>query len=299
MQFYSICADGRIQKGVNHVDPSLAFMDEMDLDAINRFNERMMAKSSERNSRYDMWRIGEKFVNVEQDSVEFTMNQAAVPCDTGVYTLHTAKLRGRSAANRFKGGAAIFAMLAAAIAAASSIPVAIACGAASVLFLRSAAKGVGKAAEYSRENVLSMDSLEFARRCAFCLFHALQGTGLISRILIEKNINISRREDGSIRVFLDASSEESALFAKSFDELLSPIMNQRYAVPRYETVPAGRGNFAAISAGLKPARSVIASWHPVPDVLGANKEKAEIFRIQWNRWVSRGDMVYLRRGRRR
>jgi Holliday junction resolvase len=60
-------------------------------------------------------------------------------------------------------------------------------------------------------------------------------------------------------------------------------------------VPAGRGNFAAISAGLKPARSVIASWHPVPDVLGANKEKAEIFRIQWNRWVSRGDMVYLRR----
>jgi len=295
MQFYSICADGRIQKGINHVDPSLAFMDDMDAETINRFNERMMAKSSERDSRYDMWRIGEKFVNVEQESVEFTMNRAAVPCDTGVYTIHTAKLRGRSAANRFKGGAAVLAMLAAAIAAASSIPVAIGFGAVSALFLSSAVKGTGKAAEYSRNNVLSMDSLEFARRCAFCLFYALQGAGLISRTLIEKNLNVSKREDGSIRVFLDASPEESSLIAKSFDELLSPIMNQRYAVPRYETVlPAGRGNLAAISAGLKPGRSVIASWHPVPDVLGANKEKAEIFRSQWNRWVSRGDLVYLK-----
>ena len=190
MQFYSICADGRIQKGVNHVDPSLAFMDEMDLDAINRFNERMMAKSSERNSRYDMWRIGEKFVNVEQDSVEFTMNQAAVPCDTGVYTLHTAKLREdpqptglraerpylqcwprRSPPRR---------------ASLSLLPAGQ--PRCSFTFCR---EGCGKAAEYSRENVLSMDSLEFARRCAFCLFHALQGTGLISRILIER-ISISQ-----------------------------------------------------------------------------------------------------------
>jgi len=294
-QFYSICADGRIQKGVNHVDPSLAFLDDLDIDTINHLNERMMSKASDRDSQYDMWRIGEKFVNVEQESVEFTMDRAAVPCDTGVFTLHSAKLRGRSTANKFKGGAGTLALLAAVISAGSSIPVAIAFGAVSALFFRSTTKGIKNAAEYSRKNVLSMDSLEFARRCGLCLFYALQGSGFISRNLLEKHVNISRREDGSIRVFLDAPAEESSLFAKSLDELLSPIMNQRYAVPRYETVvPGSRSNLKAISGGLKPQRSIIASWHPVPDVLGTNRDRAEMFRVQWNRWVSRGDLVYLK-----
>lgn len=254
-----------------------------------------MSKASDRDSQYDMWRIGEKFVNVEQESVEFTMDRAAVPCDTGVFTLHSAKLRGRSTANKFKGGAGTLALLAAVISAGSSIPVAIAFGAVSALFFRSTTKGIKNAAEYSRKNVLSMDSLEFARRCGLCLFYALQGSGFISRNLLEKHVNISRREDGSIRVFLDAPAEESSLFAKSLDELLSPIMNQRYAVPRYETVvPGSRSNLKAISGGLKPQRSIIASWHPVPDVLGTNRDRAEMFRVQWNRWVSRGDLVYLK-----
>ena len=203
-QFYSICADGRIQKGVNHVDPSLAFLDDLDIDTINHLNERMMSKASDRDSQYDMWRIGEKFVNVEQESVEFTMDRAAVPCDTGVFTLHSAKLRGRSTANKFKGGAGTLAFLAAVISAGSSIPVAIAFGAVSALFFRSTTKGIKNAAEYSRKNVLSMDSLEFARKMRLCLFYALQGSGFISRNLLEKHVNISRREDGSIRVFLDA-----------------------------------------------------------------------------------------------
>lgn len=295
MQFYSICADGRIQKGVNHVDSSLVFMDEIDADTMNRINERMMAKASERDIRYEMWRIGEKFANVEQESVEFTMERNAVPCDTGVFTLQTANLRNKYAACRFKGTAAVFALIAAAISAMSSIPAALVFGALSVVLLRSAAKGIRRAAEYSRTNVLLMDSTEMARRFAMCLFHALQNAGLINRMLPEKQVIISKREDSSVRVFLDAGPEESSLFAKSFDELLSPLMNQRYAVPRYETVTAGtEGIFEAIRAGLRPQRTVIASWHPVPDILGTNRERAEIFRVQWNRWVSRGNLVYLK-----
>jgi len=294
-QFYSICEDGRIQKGVTHIDPSLAFMTDLNAETINRLNEKMMAKAAERDRQYDKWRIGEKFANIEQDSVEFTMERTVVPCDTGVFTIHSANLRGKAAANKFKGGAAALALLAAIATAGVSIPAALALGAVSALFIRSSIKGTGKAAEYSRKHVLSMDSLEFARRFGLCLFHALQDAGLISRTLLEKHLNISAREDGSVRIFLDASSEESALFAKSFDELLSPIMNQRYAVPRYETaVPDSRNDLAAINAGLKPGNAMVAAWHPVPDVLGVNKEKAEIFKKHWNRWVSRGELVYLK-----
>jgi hypothetical protein len=294
-QFYSICEDGRIQKGADHIDPSLPFLAELDTDTMNRLNERMMKKSLERPQQYDKWRIGEKFVNKEQDSFEFTMDNNAIACDTGVYTLESGNLAAKSAWNKFKSGAGVIALLAAVAAAGISLPVTLACGAVSALFLYSAARGTGKAADYSQNRVMTNDSLTFARKCALCLFSSLKDAGLIGRNLIEKQISVSTREDGSIRVFLDASAEESTLFARSFDEMLSPIINQRYAIPRYETaLPRGNGAFAAISAGLKPRASFIAAYHPVPDALGVNKEKAQIFQYYWNKLISRGEIVFLK-----
>lgn len=294
-QFYSICEDGRIQKGLSHIDPFLSFMPELNAEIISRLNEKMLARAAARDRQYDMWRIGEKFSNVEQESVEFTMEKSAVPCDTRVPTRHADHLRGKTAANKFKGLIGALSLLGAMAGFRRSLPLALVLAAVCALFLYLSIKGMKRAAEYCLRNVLCMDSLEFVRRCALCLFHALQEAGLISRTLIEKQVNIMRREDGSIRAFLDASSEESALFAKSLDELLSPIMNQRYAVPRYETAPPQDcSDLAVINAGLKPARSVIAAWHPVPDILGANKERAEIFKKHWNRWVSTGELAYLK-----
>lgn len=154
---------------------------------------------------------------------------------------------------------------------------------------------MGKAADYSREHVISMSRLDFAKKCALCLFNSLKDTGLINRTLIEKQVNVSMREDQSVRVFLDGSAEDSSLFAKCFDELLSPIIDQRYAIPRYEVaIPKGNSSRSAISAGLKSRSTFIAAYHPVPDALGANKDKAEIFRNYWNRLISRGEIVFLK-----
>ncbi|MCX7773946.1 MAG: DEAD/DEAH box helicase family protein, partial [Clostridia bacterium] len=65
-QFYSICDDGRIQKGVGHVHPILTFREKLGTEDINQINEHMFKKASIRNQKYDSWKIGERFYNVEQ-----------------------------------------------------------------------------------------------------------------------------------------------------------------------------------------------------------------------------------------
>ena len=127
------------------------------------------------------------------------------------------------------------------------------------------------------------------------MFGALRESGLLPREAKERQIRITKTEEGSVRVFFDGSPEESGLFAKSLDEVMSPLADQRYAVPRFETpIPEGRGGLALLRGLLKPGEPVLAGFHPVPAELGLNKERAAVFQRHWNRHVSRGEMVYLR-----
>jgi hypothetical protein len=227
--------------------------------------------------------------------VEFRLENGGVSGDFGQQTAELAHLQAKTMGLSFKAGAGALSLLAALVATGISIPMAVMAGAASAFFLYSSAKGLGRTAAFGREEVAVVRPEIFARRMALAVFQALKETGLLPAKLQERQIVLTCGADGSVRVFLDGSPGESALFSKSLDELLSPVADQRYVVPRYESAAhKGKGSIAFLQAALSPGQPVLAGYHPVPEELGLNRERAAVFQKGWNRHVSRGEMVYLK-----
>ncbi|MBO0818603.1 MAG: DEAD/DEAH box helicase, partial [Actinobacteria bacterium] len=109
-------------------------------------------------------------------------------------------------------------------------------------------------------------------------------------------VRLEALADGSYRARLeDVTDRESDLFATALEEVLSPLAQPRYVVPRL-SIPPPPGRSAALRlaahrvlAGHVPATVV---YHAVPTVLGAKKQLATAFQQAWNRHVSPGNLVY-------
>lgn len=292
--FYGITADGHIQKGMNHLDMKLAFDDSLSAEELNEVNRHMLEKATERDIRYDEWKIGEPFQNVEQACFEFEMDYNIVLRDSGNPSQEKEKLKQKVNSAMIQGGLGTAGLVAAAVAGLTALPLGLGLGALSALFLYGSARSFTKAGDISRSAVLSEDAHRFAEKMAFCILESLQLAGLMANETKQPKLSLTKREDGSFRVYLDASPEASELFASSLNDVLSPVVDQRYVIQRLEGHMPGIGLFAAIREGLHPSRTVVADYHPVPAVLGQNKEKALLFEQCWNKYISRGQVVFLR-----
>jgi hypothetical protein len=129
---------------------------------------------------------------------------------------------------------------------------------------------------------------------AAALCEALQAAELVAR---ETRVRLTVDPDGCYRCLLDgASLDDSRTFSEALDELLAPIDQPRYLVPRFVD-DAPRTAWGALwtvlrhAAGL-PGRSVV--YHAVPAVLAVNHARAEIFGRAWNRHVSAGEPLFQR-----
>jgi hypothetical protein len=93
----------------------------------------------------------------------------------------------------------------------------------------------------------------------------------------------------------DVSASESATFASALDEVLSPLAQPRYIVPRlFLPRPAGRRAAIALAFRRLTGRAVRATvvYHAVPAALGANRRLAQVFAQAWKARVSPGDLLY-------
>ncbi len=98
--------------------------------------------------------------------------------------------------------------------------------------------------------------------------------------------------DGRVRILLDTGGHEerdSAIFAEALAELLAPIGQPRYLVPRYVVGDVGALDVIRPLAAYRP-RGVV--WHPVPGVLGTKAELAQAFAEGWQSWVGGGPAIY-------
>jgi hypothetical protein len=119
----------------------------------------------------------------------------------------------------------------------------------------------------------------------------LEGAGL-SKVGAD-HLTRSVSPDGVESYSLEADEETSAIFASAFEEVVSPMSNPRYVVPRFVT-SSPRG-WDGLVRGL---RSLVRDhpdgevWHTVPSVLAARRAGADAFATAWSHWVRGGPAVY-------
>ena len=123
---------------------------------------------------------------------------------------------------------------------------------------------------------------------------ALREGGLASRGA--GAVQLEPQPAGGYRARLrDVTAAESAAFATALDEVLSPLAQPRYIVPRlFLPRPGGRRAALALATRRLARRSVPATvvYHAVPSALGVNRKLALAFERAWNSRVSPGEMLY-------
>jgi hypothetical protein len=123
---------------------------------------------------------------------------------------------------------------------------------------------------------------------------ALMEAGLTSRG--GDAVRVEAMADGSYRARLqDVPAAESTVFTTALDDVLSPLAQPRYLIPRLIVQPP-HGPGAAF--GLLARRLVLGRapgtvvYHAVPSVLAGKKQLAAGFERAWNAHVSPGRLIY-------
>ena len=114
-------------------------------------------------------------------------------------------------------------------------------------------------------------------------------------------IDVAERHGDFLRVMLADKTEDAArVFNDSVRELLSPLEGARYVIPRYmdEELQTFWSDFlpAIVARYFVRYQRQLAMWHAVPKVFAQHKKRVEVFQKHWNRHVSPGDAVFVRRG---
>lgn len=105
------------------------------------------------------------------------------------------------------------------------------------------------------------------------------------------------RSGGWMRAYLkEANEEESAIFASAMQEILGPLDNPRYVIPREVKIITDNWFSKMLPEVLakyvRTKKNKLAMFHSVPRVLCKNKEDAAIFQHYWNQKVSPGAVMY-------
>lgn len=128
------------------------------------------------------------------------------------------------------------------------------------------------------------------------LADAMRSTGRST--IGSEGVRTSVRADGEIEVLLDGVDETtSAAFAAAFEEVVSPMAEPRYLLPRWVVSPPPDGA-AGLRTGLRAAlgrhRPEGEVWHTVPRLLSTRRADADAFATAWDHWVGGGAAVYAK-----
>jgi superfamily II DNA or RNA helicase len=254
-RYFSLSADGDIISGVSHVDPGLSPFRPPDPGSLAELDARMVIRAGERAAVRELWNIGEPYADEPVATVTVAARRPL--------GLSRAYLPAAPAGQARRGGAT---RLAEAVA----------------WFFR-VVSGAGQApASGSLEDM------------AMAVADALRDTGLASQGA--SAVQLEPQPGGGYRARLrDVPAAESAAFAAALDEVLAPLAQPRYIVPRlFLPQPDGRRAAAKLAVRRLAGRGVPATvvYHGVPAALGANRKLAQAFARAWNARIGPGEMLY-------
>jgi len=158
------------------------------------------------------------------------------------------------------------------------------------------ALGLGRTGRSVRTYLGQVGPAGTLENLAAAVADGLAAAGLVSGSLSAASVRVVVQPDGYYRCYLaGATLEDSNVFATALDELLSPLRQPRYLIPRY-IAQAPTTILAALALlirqSMRPGRGAAVVYHAVPAALAANRERADLFAEAWNRHVSAGEPLF-------
>ncbi|MDB1088546.1 DEAD/DEAH box helicase family protein [Streptomyces sp. ACA25] len=283
---------GEIMSGVAHVHPELspyAPPPEADFD---RFNALMLRRAADRDHVRALWRVGTPY----EDRLVHTLRL------TGPPTASRGDLR------RPQGSARLPVAVPAArgylpdgvpvgrepgIAAAGALLPGAALSPLELWPLPLLVAGAGGWAAYrwartsaAARHLRTVAAEPVLPALAWAVADGLHSAGLVPRGA--EAVSFEPDETGAYRAELDGVPvAASHCFATALDEVVSPLTDPRYLLPRYVLTDTTR------RAARHPAPNPVV-YHAVPTVLGENRRRVNSFVRAWNARVSTGRPVFTR-----
>ena len=290
-RYFALAQTGDVVSGVAHVDPRLSPYAPPPDAQFDALNATMLRRAGERDGARERWAIGTPFADEPVATVTVaTRRPLGLPAKAAGSLIRPPRRGRRAAVALTLTLAAVILLVAASPAVAAAVVVAAIVLVGAVVVGRTAlrvtaAPGSG-----------SLDDL------ATAVADALHAAGLTGR---DGNaVRVEAQADGGYRARLqEVPAAESALFAEALDEVLAPLSQPRYVIPRL-ILPPPAGPAAA--AGLAVRRLVTGHvpatvvYHAVPTALSGNKKLAAGLRagLERPRRPRFGGLCRLARGHR-
>jgi superfamily II DNA or RNA helicase len=288
--FYGVDADGDVVSGVGHVDAEFSPYAAPPTATFDEVNARMTARAEDRGTVRDAWAVGTPYVDTVVHTVRIRPSHPAAPrTGPAPVVLHRADVRvrdGRPAPWRPHWLLATGLIIATLAFLLNLTPAAvIALGLVTMLGIQTTV-AVDRGRRLA-EDLARPPSLE---QIACAVADGLHDAGLApygaEAVQVEIDVGGVRRCS-----MVAVSPDVSATFATALDEVVSPMAQPRYVVPRWvlhDPVDNADGARAALGR-LRPDGEV---WHTVPTALGTTGKRAKVFAVAWDRWVGGGAAVY-------
>ncbi len=296
---YGITPSGAIVKGLAHSNEQL-FMQFVNhgFSSIDFFliNQQMLAKAKDRKKIYELWRVGDKYQNVAYSSLKLN------PTTINFKTVFTLKNSLKAIFNRIlftvitttlwfmyiTGGFDPITLMY------SPVTIVLVTLLLIVILVRTWKDLI----KYVHLAFIEVPIDSFLLDISYALLLALRDSDLISKNVHEDNVVVSQAPNGYIDVTLDrVTKEDSQTFTQAFNELMAPVLNQRYLISRSEdSIPLGfyKPIWWVLRKLFRLVRQEKVAYHPVPNILAANRKRANIFAKYWQKYVGGGKLIYTR-----
>jgi hypothetical protein len=244
---------GDIVSGVGHVDPAFSPYSPPPADTFHAVNAAMLVRAGQRERTRERWSIGEPYTDE---------------------LMHTIRIRATRASLQPPAGRPVPRPAPAGLAVSKARRLMLWLALPAAVRLLAAAAGPPPVSSF-----------------AYTVADAMRDCGLSP--LGAQGVHAAVEPDGTYRVELtDVPTAISLRFTRALDELISPIVEPRWLIPRYEltALPSEpRDRRAAARAWLRgraPLNAVV--YHPVPALFARSAKRLDAFAGHWQRWICPG-----------
>lgn len=295
--YFGIADDGQIECSVSHVHAALSELTPAEVFAsAETFNREMLDRSLAREQIYELWKVGQPYTNRTLGCVEvkgirkLNLTPPHIKQDHS-YKSHAQHLRsilnGVWLEYGLLGG--ILSGLSYAVLTTTTLSLYLAF----IPFILMLGLGIKQYktifARLQKKTLEPNSQLSTLEDMACALLFSLKQAKLLPDYIKREQIVASARSDGSYRVFLDGvETEQSNIFARCFQEIVAPVTEQPYLIPKYEfVVPKDETQFFKnyLKGKTEPR---LASYHGVPKILARSERGRNAFEECWNKFVSPG-----------